>query len=57
MVDVTEWFENMIAGDLGISTVVVQNSQFIQTQIQRYKKAEIEDYEKLLQILHTNKEA
>ncbi len=57
MVDVTEWFENMIAGDLGISTVVVQNSQFIQTQIERYKKAEIEDYEKLLQILHTNKEA
>jgi hypothetical protein len=57
VVDVTEWFENMIAGDLGISTVVVQNSQFIQTQIERYKKAEIEDYEKLLQILHTNKEA
>ena len=57
MVDVTEWFENMIAADLGISTVVVQNSQFIQTQIERYKKAEIEDYEKLLQILHTNKEA
>jgi hypothetical protein len=57
VVDVTEWFENMIAGDLGVSTVVVQNSQFIQTQIERYKKAEIEDYEKLLQILHTNKEA
>lgn len=57
MADVTEWFENMIAGDLGISTIVVQNSQFIQTQIERYKKAEIEDYEKLLQILHTNKEA
>lgn len=57
MADVTEWFENLIAGDLGISTVVVQNSQFIQTQIERYKKAEIESYHDLLKILHTNKEA
>ena len=51
MVDVTEWFENKIAGDLGTSTVVIQNSDFIQKQIERYKKAEIESYEELLQIL------
>jgi hypothetical protein len=57
MADVKEWFENMIAGDLGITTVVVQNSKFIQTQIERYQKAEIDSYNDLLQILQTNKEA
>jgi len=55
--DVTEWFENLIAGDLGLTTAVVQNSEFIQTQIQRYIKAEIESYHDLLKILQTNKEA
>jgi len=55
--DVTEWFENLIAGDLGLTTAVVQNSEFMQTQIQRYIKAEIESYHDLLKILQTNKEA
>ena len=57
MADVTEWFENLIAGDLGLTTAEVQNSEFIQTQIQRYIKAEIESYHDLLKILQTHKEA
>jgi len=55
--DVTEWFENLIAGDLGLTTAVVQNSEFMQTQIQRYIKAEIESYQDLLKILQAHKEA
>ena len=57
MADVTEWFENLIAGDLGLTTAVIHDNEFIQTQIQRYIKAEIESYHDLLKILQTNKEA
>ncbi len=57
MADVTEWFENLIAGDLGLTTAVIHDNEFIQTQIQRYIKAEIESYHDLLKILQTYKEA
>jgi hypothetical protein len=48
---------NLIAGDLGLTTAVIHDNEFIQTQIQRYIKAEIESYHDLLKILQTNKEA
>ena len=57
MADSLDWLRNMVAADLGVTSEVVFNSQKINDKINDYAKGIIWDYQDLLKVLQTKKEA
>ena len=51
MVDSLEWLKNKVAGDLGVTSEYVFNSQKINDSINDYAKGIIWDYQDLIKVL------